>query len=1203
MRIKVNHITQWAKERECQDHLPLLIKKLILASSNKITNCDFPSVDQVYLTGFDGIAENDERTLFVPEGISVWEMGCSNDWRDKANEDYLDRKNEPLGMIQKNTTYIQVSPQLIERAKREDWVNRRIKQNVWKDVKLYGALELETWINETPSVQQWFTEILGLPTKGVETLERWWSKWCQLDDDLKISPEMVLIDKENEVEKLIYELRINKKIMVKSSNIEESIAFLYASISTLPKKDLYLSNTLVIHDKDSMDFYSQFDNLILIPTYDNYEYYQDGDNIIYIPINYTKHLVNNHIKLKDSFRPHFVDVLEKIGISNFNAKKYARECGANLTILKRILNQSSNIPDWMEDKNIQMLKFLFFIQSCDGHNIYDKKIIEEISGLKYELFLQNILLLSGKIESPILKNNRYWHLKSPKEVFFHIGKYITPYDLDRFRKVVLKVFKKNPIGSIKNRKFNKCSDELKKGILKSLILISVYGENIGIEYIDPKVWVDNLISELFINENDSFFKFNAMFLKFFSEASPDSFLRIIKEDLENENPNIYSIFPIGCNESKYIYLLNALEIISWDKYKFHEVINVLLKLSELNCNYFYHNQPKNTLKELFISWKVNTFATPSAKLKSLNEILNKNLNIGWDILTFLLSHESSVSMGVTEPLYRNFSDEYYSISSDDKHDYENNLRKYLLEFCGFDSTKWSFILSYSIVCNNREFQNSLLDKLMEVIDKIDDKKCLWNQIRNVLYKYGKLFGENDYFNSLKDIYIYLTPENLIDSYDYLFNDHTPFSVGSDINEIKQRVNEERSAAINEIIKNNGISGIITLVQRVEYPHIIGEHVSNYDFDDEVFEVLGLNDNANKFAMSYIYNKSESNPSWIDDAADIIKSKKWDNIKITLFFVSLKYSSKVSQLLNDFGNDIQELYWKSSDRYFICEDAGDGKNYVSQLIKHSKFNHAILFLWDNFSLLSGDFVGNSLCEMLSKSRYDLKCDESLIMEILEKLNEDRYDEIKLMRLEFYFSHCFRYEQPTYSLKIHKKMSENPEIICNLIEGLFDDNKNNDYKNHCYDIFETWKIVPGTDSRGVVNYKNLVIWFNSASELLNHDCYIQLCRIIGELFANTPEDEESWPMNAICRFIEDNNIKKINNNFLTSIIMKWSCYSKSILDGGDRERKIAKRYEKYAKNLIDEYPITANILQEVSNHFQNKAKKEENEIKDIDYRQNQ
>ena len=170
---------------------------------------------------------------------------------------------------------------------------------------------------------------------------------------------------------------------------------------------------------------------------------------------------------------------------------------------------------------------------------------------------------------------------------------------------------------------------------------------------------------------------------------------------------------------------------------------------------------------------------------------------------------------------------------------------------------------------------------------------------------------------------------------------------------------------------------------MEYPHIIGEHVSNYNFDDEVFEVLCLNDNANNFAMSYIYNKSESNPSWIDDAVDIIKSKKWDNIKITLFFVSLKYSSKVSQLLNDFGNDIQELYWKSSDRYFICEDAGDGKNYVSQLIKHSKFNHAILFLWDNFSLLSGDFVGNSLCEMLSKSRYDLKCDESLIMEILEK----------------------------------------------------------------------------------------------------------------------------------------------------------------------------------------------------------------------------
>lgn len=72
---------------------------------------------------------------------------------------------------------------------------------------------------------------------------------------------------------------------------------------------------------------------------------------------------------------------------------------------------------------------------------------------------------------------------------------------------------------------------------------------------------------------------------------------------------------------------------------------------------------------------------------------------------------------------------------------------------------------------------------------------------------------------------------------------------------------------------------------------------------------------------------------------------------------------------------------------------------------------------------------------------------------------------------------------------------------------------------------------------------------------------------------------------------------------SIIMKWGCYGKSILDGGNREMDIAERYEKYAENLIDEYPITSNLLKIVSQHFKSRAKEDEINIKDIDYRQNQ
>lgn len=1201
MKIKVNMIHQWADEHSSQGDLPLLIRKLVNASVDNLNVCDFPAVDQINSKGFDGIVESREKTRFVPEGRSVWEMGVSNRIKSKIDYDYNERTLNPLGETQSETTYVQITPRKYSRKKINEWTSERNETGPWKEVRLYSAQDLENWIELCPSVERWFAEKLGFPVDSVQSLEKWWGNWKKMGD-LNITSDLVLVDKDLEKNILLDSFDNKKQIIVKSSNFNESIAFLYASLDLSSLKlNKFISRALVVHDVESMEFYSQFDNLILIPTFKDYEFNTNENNFIYIPEDNLMSHQPPDIELKDSFRPHFAEALEKIGVPDFIAKKYARDCGSNLTILKRILNPISNSAKWMEDKNIQMLKYLFFIQSCDESNRYDKKVVEELSNLRYESFLQNILLLSYQIETPILKNNEFWHLKSPKEVFFFMGKHITPYDLNRFRKIILKIFKKVPSGSIKDRKFNKCSNELKRGILKSLILISVYGENIGIEYINPQEWVDNLILELFINENENFFKYNSLFLKFISEASPDSFLKTINKDLKNENPVIYSLFPIESNGSEYLHLLYALEVLSWDKYKFQEITDILLDLSELECDYYYHNRPINTLKELFLSWHVNTFATPAAKLNSLKEILNKNLNIGWDILIFLLSHESSVSMGVTEPLFRDFPDEYYSISNRERHDYENCLRDYLLEYVGFDSDKWSFILTYSVVCNNWEFQNKLIDKLRNAVVEIDDKKHLWNHIRDIIYKYEKSFGENNYSCFLKEIYDEVTPEDIIDCYDYLFNNASPFLIGFEIDNMRTGVNDKRQNAINEIIKKEGFNGIMRLVENVKYPNIVGNYVSNFSFDEEVLGVLGLNENVTKFSMSYIFDKSKSDLDWIENMVLFIESENWDTNKIVLFFISLNPSSKVHELLLNFDNDIQELYWKSTDRYFICENETDGKNHVSQLIKYSRFDDVILFMWDNFSLLGANFVGDSLCKILVKSNHDLECEESLIMEILEKLNDERYDEQKLMKLEFYFSHCFRDEQPIYPLKIHRKLAEDSDIICKLINGLFGDSS--EYKCHCQDILETWNIIPGNDFDGNVDYGHLINWFNRASESLTYEGYVQLCKIMGKLFAETLENEENWPMSTICRFIDDKNVEKINYNFSMSLIMKWSCYSKSILDGGNREWDIAERYEKYAENLIDEYPVTSNLLKNVSKHFKSRAKEEEINIKDIDYRQNQ
>jgi hypothetical protein len=56
-RITSTDLENWASTRDCQEHLPLFVRKLIRASPIKILNILFPAGDNVILPGYDGILE------------------------------------------------------------------------------------------------------------------------------------------------------------------------------------------------------------------------------------------------------------------------------------------------------------------------------------------------------------------------------------------------------------------------------------------------------------------------------------------------------------------------------------------------------------------------------------------------------------------------------------------------------------------------------------------------------------------------------------------------------------------------------------------------------------------------------------------------------------------------------------------------------------------------------------------------------------------------------------------------------------------------------------------------------------------------------------------------------------------------------------------------------------------------------------------
>ena len=194
-------LRNWAIRRDCQETLPLLVRKLIRATSYTIKNIKFPSGDSVLLGGWDGILEVTQETAYLPVGVSLWEFGTSNDTKGKADDDYAKRSKNSLGFNPAESTFIFVTPRLWQKG--GDWIAEKKKDNIWKDIKVFNSETLEEWIETAPTVGAWLSKHIGkYPQGGIQPTDDFWEEWSS-GIKLTLNTDILLGGREVEKEKVI----------------------------------------------------------------------------------------------------------------------------------------------------------------------------------------------------------------------------------------------------------------------------------------------------------------------------------------------------------------------------------------------------------------------------------------------------------------------------------------------------------------------------------------------------------------------------------------------------------------------------------------------------------------------------------------------------------------------------------------------------------------------------------------------------------------------------------------------------------------------------------------------------------------------------------------------------------------------------------------------------------------------------------------
>lgn len=343
MPVDETDIRQWADRHQCRSHLPILIRRLIRETTTSLSAFRFPGNEAVDLSGLDGFTESESGTVWVPQGPSVWEMGCNMDPSSKASTDFEKRTSDTPKLERAKTNFIFVTPRRWNQ--KVNWLEQRRKEAKWQNVIAFDAVDIESWLEEAPVTSRWFGELIGKASEGLLTPHEWWQRWSSAALPA-ISIHLVATRRDNESVNLLKSLRGEESVIsIKADDRSEAVAFVIAALIEANALDL-LDRVLVAISGGFRVPMPGASRMILITDLPEGEdpNYGDRRNITLVRA-YSRGRLDVHDALQLSHVPTniFRSELESMGYSNEEATSLALKTGHSIPVLRRQLSRDPEI--------------------------------------------------------------------------------------------------------------------------------------------------------------------------------------------------------------------------------------------------------------------------------------------------------------------------------------------------------------------------------------------------------------------------------------------------------------------------------------------------------------------------------------------------------------------------------------------------------------------------------------------------------------------------------------------------------------------------------------------------------------------------------------------------------------------------------------------------------------------------------------------
>ncbi len=1251
--INAGDIKSWitGKQRHCQQTMPELVRRLILATATSVEEIDFPSGDSIASGGWDGRLKTSVVTPFFPSGSSAWEIGVENSPGKKAEEDYAKRTADPLGLSSKDTTFVFVTPRLWPR--RGKWQNDKRTTKVWKDVKVINADGLEQWLDSAPAVALWLARQIGkVVSGGIRDLEDFWEEWS-IGTEPVMTPDLVISGRMKDVEEIQVWLSQNPRILeVQGDHPDEAFAFLYAAISTLPETERTraLARCVVVENiselRQLIRAFQNYPLIIAIPAecIDAASAATAKGHHVFVSMDAKSIGIREVLRLS---RPQ-LSVVEKIlhdgGLSEADAQRHARDSGRSIPVLRRHLFRASVVsaPAWANADSSRILLPTLLAGSWNENKEGDRQIIEKLSGIQdYNVFIKELNQFLSIDDSPVRKIGSVWMLKSPLDAWFLLASHLTQNTLELFKQSLLIVLTKTDPKydlPVEQRwaagiygKSNPYSEWLRTSLVESLVLLAVYGNRLPQQF-SAQAFANHLVKEIF-STADKWEVWSSLkdVTSLLAEAAPESFLGVVQQSLAKNDKVFQDLMQDDSDamfgECRHSGLLWALEGIAWSPEYFSSAARILSELATIDPGGRWSNRPINSLRELFMPRFPQTYATPEERLAVLDTLIVESPKIVWK---FGRSFYSSGMFSESHRFrWRDAGGVRRGLEPENKEANHKYIPGLLLKLRDLACAKENLISSVD------EFTSLSLDvqkQLLRVLEESqlegfskDEQLKLFEGIREALnwinsYDEKKQGQVPALYSILKKF----SPIDTLERVGWLVNTPWPKLPQGESKEYDEKniaVKKAQEEAAREILDKVSLDRIIEFARTIQYPGILGyalgKVVRDKAEDGRILDAAIKQIDVPIFIRGYAGGRvGVVGAGWVDEQIERIKTKgNYSPEACALLYFGLPENMNTWLAVSERGKDVEAVYWKQTSSFFHTRKSEEALMAIEKLLDAKRPEVALTVAGDPHSSIPSALLQRLILELIVKASKDKNYRPDTMFgfymaHVFKQLYERKELSIEeIAKLEWPFvalsNQIRRYAGSPMAL--HRVLQKDPSFFAQLVSFMYKrDDKASDRDNEgiekdmvegratiAYKIFDSWHLMPGLKDDGTLEEKTLMDWVETA----RRQCAEINRKEGGDLqiafmIAHAPVGSDGiWPHVVVRNLIERLNNELIDRHIEMGIYNSRGVISRGLNEGGRQERELAEKYRKMCDAVKTKWPRTGAILRSLADTYEHEAKRED------------